>query len=330
MRNYDTVVLPEFLTASMVRRRRQKLNLPPLRDREDVNDTPRAAKFTLHKTTRKGMRWISHYAFRQRLLAKALADPNGKKDVILTTEEYTTKQCPFCDFVNHNIGGSKVFKCGRCGFEGPRDNVGSFGLRSIVKKEVSVEESGEEGDGVDGEPVTPTPKGRGRNGSQSVPTTIETRGDTTPTTSIPAVSAGILASREGTLDDIGGNGIEQGGDELDDGVGGITTITRTQSVTIREDPVCGLTGSWWPPSFGPWGCYVSVLVFFPIPTAQMQMQVLSNGQTSTTATEVLSQTVDAQRTVTAVDAQSTVTAITTRRGDVKSADAKSHLETWSD
>ncbi|KAJ3030084.1 hypothetical protein HDV00_009106 [Rhizophlyctis rosea] len=75
VRYYDTIVLPEFMTANMVRKRRQHLKLPPIRDVAQINTTPKDGKFTLHKTTRKAMRWISHHAFRQRLFAKALVDP---------------------------------------------------------------------------------------------------------------------------------------------------------------------------------------------------------------------------------------------------------------
>ena len=141
VRTYDVIVLPEFMTAGMVRKRRKQMKLPPMKEEDGVNRAPREGKFTLHKTTRKAMRWISHYAFRQRLLAKALTDPFEIKDIICTTEEYTTKQCPFCDFVHHKIGSNKEFKCGNaeCGFLGRRDNVGAFNisLRSIVKGEVT-------------------------------------------------------------------------------------------------------------------------------------------------------------------------------------------------
>lgn len=140
VRYYDVIVLPEFMTAGMVRKRRQHLKLPPVRDVTQIKHTQKDGNFTLHKTTRKAIRWISHHAFRQRLFAKALADPYETKDVICTTEEYTTKQCPFCDFIHHKIGSNKVFRCEKCGFVGGRDNVGSFnvGLRSLVKNEISV------------------------------------------------------------------------------------------------------------------------------------------------------------------------------------------------
>ena len=142
VRHYDTIILPEFMTKKMVMKRRRKMDLPPLREGEAVNATvPREGSITLHKTTRKAMQNLAHYKFRQRLIAKALADPQKRKRVLITTEEYTTKQCPFCEFVHHKIGGMKVFLCEgeRCGFVGGRDCVGAFniGLRSIVKKEVA-------------------------------------------------------------------------------------------------------------------------------------------------------------------------------------------------
>ncbi|KAJ3285045.1 hypothetical protein HK104_009664 [Borealophlyctis nickersoniae] len=134
IRNYDTIILPEFMTAGMIRKRRKVLKLPPMRDGGDTNNAPpREGGFTLRKATR------------QRLIAKALADPNRKKDVIITTEEYTTKQCPFCGLVNHKIGGKKVFKCenDECGFVGARDNTGAFNvcIRPVVKEEVAAVDS---------------------------------------------------------------------------------------------------------------------------------------------------------------------------------------------
>jgi len=140
IKTYDVIVLPEFMTMNMVKKRRKQMKLPPIRDRADVNTGPREGGSKLHKTTRKAMKSISHFKFRQRLLSKALADPNKTKDVIITTEEYTTKQCPFCDFVHHKIGSKHTYRCGAsgCGFVGGRDCVGAFniGLRAIVKNEV--------------------------------------------------------------------------------------------------------------------------------------------------------------------------------------------------
>jgi len=123
------------------------MKLPPIREPDEgVNETkgPREGAFTLHKTTRKAMRNISHFKFRQRLVAKALTDPHRIKTVNITTK------LPFCDFIHHKIGSNKVFKCGNvhCGFVGDRDCVGGFNiklrsrfnikLRSIIKNEIAV------------------------------------------------------------------------------------------------------------------------------------------------------------------------------------------------
>ena len=42
------------------------------------------------------------------------------KEVIIVTEEYTTKGCSRCGLIT-DIGGSKTFTCQHCGFVAPRD-----------------------------------------------------------------------------------------------------------------------------------------------------------------------------------------------------------------
>jgi putative transposase len=58
-----------------------------------------------------------HYRFREFLKHKALF---LGKEVIIVTEEYTTKGCSRCGLVT-DIGGSKTFTCQHCGFVAPRD-----------------------------------------------------------------------------------------------------------------------------------------------------------------------------------------------------------------
>ena len=97
--------------------------------------------FAMAKSTRRSMLGISHYKARQRILAKAMADPHHRKDILITTEEFTTKQCPFCPYLYHDIGGSKTLGCGGCGFVGERDNVGAFNIlvRSLRKRELTMD-----------------------------------------------------------------------------------------------------------------------------------------------------------------------------------------------
>ena len=92
----------------------------------------------LPRTVRNQLLRLSHYQFRQRLFAKALCDPNKVKDVILTTEEFTTKQCPKCPHLHFTIGGSETYYCRSCHFRGGRDHTGSFNIlvRSLTKGEI--------------------------------------------------------------------------------------------------------------------------------------------------------------------------------------------------
>ena len=96
---------------------------------------------SLAKSTRHSMLGISHFKFQQCLLAKVKADPYGRKDILITTEEFTTKQCPFCIFLYNDIRGSETFWCDLCGFVGERDNVGSFHVlvRSLTKGELNMD-----------------------------------------------------------------------------------------------------------------------------------------------------------------------------------------------
>jgi len=94
--------------------------------------------FSLPKATRVSLQPFGHFSFRHRLISKAQADPTCNKQVVITTEEYTTKQCPICGNVHHKIGGNEKYVCSKCGFLGDRDCVGSFNvrLRSLTKGEV--------------------------------------------------------------------------------------------------------------------------------------------------------------------------------------------------
>ena len=152
---FDTIVIPEFLTMGMIKKRRKKLGLPPVGNNnpavdisvnepsatsvEEAEERPVRKPFTLAKKTRVSLQRFAHFSFRQRLFAKALADPLKRKTVVLTTEEYTTKQCPMCDTIHHTIGSSEVFNCPSCKFRGDRDCVGAFniGLRAITKNEIA-------------------------------------------------------------------------------------------------------------------------------------------------------------------------------------------------
>ncbi|KAF5826737.1 hypothetical protein DUNSADRAFT_2216 [Dunaliella salina] len=83
------------------------------------------------KTARQMMSW-RFYDLKMRLLNKAkLYGCN----VILETEEWTSKTCTHCQFVKHNLGGSKIYNCDDCKLKADRDVCGA---RNIFMKSIKV------------------------------------------------------------------------------------------------------------------------------------------------------------------------------------------------
>jgi putative transposase len=108
--NYHNILIPEFKAGGMVRRKERKIK---------------------SKTVRNMLTW-SHYSFRQRLISKAREYPWC--NVILTTEEYTSKTCGNCGIVKENLGGNKMFNCSYCKIKIDRDFNGA---RNILLKFLS-------------------------------------------------------------------------------------------------------------------------------------------------------------------------------------------------
>ena len=109
--NYRCVLIPEFQTSRMVRRGQRRLNRRSVR----------------------GMLTWGHYRFRQRLLSKAREYPWCR--VIVTQEPYTSKTCGACGWINHRLGGSKVFRCRQCAFVADRD---ANGARNILLRHLTL------------------------------------------------------------------------------------------------------------------------------------------------------------------------------------------------
>ncbi|KAI3644063.1 hypothetical protein MP228_010227 [Amoeboaphelidium protococcarum] len=147
LRQYDLIILPEFQTNKMVRRKRKRLGLPRLIG-DDIDEAQCGNKqappgITLHKTTRKNLLAFSHYKFRHKLIAMSQSDYHlmGKR-VIITTEEFTSKQHPFKDVLHPQLGGERLFVLDD--FSGLRDNVGAYNVmsRSFTKGEVILDTGG--------------------------------------------------------------------------------------------------------------------------------------------------------------------------------------------
>jgi len=119
---YRLIFLPTFETSQMVAKTGKKSAksaggiLPP-------ENFVRKRKIN-SKTVRQMLRW-SHFRFKQILKFQALKRGCTVLDV---TEEYTSKTCTKCGHVHALLGGSKKFKCPKCGHQLPRDWNGALGI----------------------------------------------------------------------------------------------------------------------------------------------------------------------------------------------------------
>ncbi|WP_445300353.1 MULTISPECIES: RNA-guided endonuclease InsQ/TnpB family protein [unclassified Microcoleus] len=98
---YKLIFLPTFETQQMVKKGKRRL----------------ASK------TARAMVTLSHYRFKQTLKHQATKHGGVVVDV---TEEYTSKICSKCGHVHSKLGGSKIFKCPKCGHTLDRDKNGAF------------------------------------------------------------------------------------------------------------------------------------------------------------------------------------------------------------
>ncbi len=109
--NYKVILIPRFETSKMVRRAGRKIR---------------------SVTARQMMTW-SHYGFRELLKTKAELYP--WVNVIECEEPYTSKTCGCCGELNNTLGGSKIFKCAKCGYVADRD---ANGARNILLRYLTV------------------------------------------------------------------------------------------------------------------------------------------------------------------------------------------------
>ena len=108
--NYRVILIPKFEVKNMIRKGKRKLR---------------------SKTVRQ-MVTLSHYKFRTRLINKAREYKHC--NVIVVTEEYTSKTCGNCGNIHKKLGGKKQFKCPDCNTTMDRD---CNGARNICLKYIS-------------------------------------------------------------------------------------------------------------------------------------------------------------------------------------------------
>ena len=111
--NYDTILLPKFESQSMVKKKN--------------GDRKRVIR---RQTARMLLLW-RHYAFQRYLASKVIMTG---KELVIVTEEYTSKTCGCCGHINRKLGGSKTFRCPKCNFICGRDDNAA---RNIALKTLS-------------------------------------------------------------------------------------------------------------------------------------------------------------------------------------------------
>ncbi|GAQ87932.1 hypothetical protein KFL_003890030 [Klebsormidium nitens] len=88
----------------------------------ETKDMTRRTTRRLRSRTVRNLSLLSHYKFKQRLIAKAAV--RGVK-VLQVSEHYTSKTCGRCGSIHETLGGRRVFKCPRCGVVLDRDCNGA-------------------------------------------------------------------------------------------------------------------------------------------------------------------------------------------------------------
>lgn len=109
--NYTSILIPKFESSTMVKKGRRKIS---------------------SKTSRSMLTW-SHYRFRE--ILKTKAELHHNVEVIECSEAFTSKTCGCCGELNVKLGSSKVFRCGKCGYEADRDINGA---RNILLRHLTL------------------------------------------------------------------------------------------------------------------------------------------------------------------------------------------------
>lgn len=104
--NFKNILLPKFETSKMVKKNHRNIK---------------------SKTARAMLTW-SHYRFQTYL--RSICERTNT-NLIIVTEEYTSKTCGKCGTLKENLGSNKVFECSICGLKIDRDINGA---RNILLK----------------------------------------------------------------------------------------------------------------------------------------------------------------------------------------------------
>jgi len=106
LKNYDTIILPEFRVSEMVNSKK------------------------LNKMTKRLMLIFSFFEFKQKLKWKCSL---YNKKLIIVNESYTSKTCTNCFNIKNNLGSVEIYNCSLCKIKIDRDVCGS---RNILIKNI--------------------------------------------------------------------------------------------------------------------------------------------------------------------------------------------------
>lgn len=111
--NYSKIILlPKFETKQMIKCGSRKIN----------------------KKCVRNMCTYSHFKFQQKLISKARE--TGTK-VFIVNEDYTSKTCGSCGFIDNNLGGKKIYNCPKCKISIDRDFNGARNILLRVMRVAS-------------------------------------------------------------------------------------------------------------------------------------------------------------------------------------------------
>ena len=96
VKNFNKIYLPEFGTSKMLK--------------------------GLCKKTRRTINMLSHYQFKEKMIHQCT---KLKRELIICSEEYTSKTCTCCGNINRKLGGNKIYNCTNCGISIDRDLNGA-------------------------------------------------------------------------------------------------------------------------------------------------------------------------------------------------------------
>jgi putative transposase len=133
-KNYERIIIPEFKTQNIVKKKYTKNFYNKMKEEgkeEEMKKLLRenTKKKRMNKKSKFVLNTLSHYKFRKHLINKGY---EYGCEIIIGTEENTTRTCTFCGSIKGEIEG-RTKKCSDCGRKINRDNAGS---RNILIKNV--------------------------------------------------------------------------------------------------------------------------------------------------------------------------------------------------